>query len=82
MSTGGEGGMITTNNKKLWHSVWALKDMVKVMKPSFFEKKHPDGFRWLHESLGTNARMTEFQAIGRIQLKKLHNWRKLREKEW
>src|SRR5690606_18435543 len=35
-------------------------------------KQHPPGFQWLHDSFGTNWRMTEPQAaIGRVQLARL-----------
>ena len=71
ISTGGEGGMISTNNKKLWLKLWSLKDHGKNYKSVFF-KKHKTGFKWLHEDLGSNYRMTEMQAvIGREQLKSL-----------
>ena len=70
MTTGGEGGMVTTNNKKLWRKIWEYKDHGKSYD-AVFNNVHPDGFRWLHETFGTNWRMTEMQAaIGRIQLKK------------
>ena len=71
ISTGGEGGMISTNNKKLWSKIWSLKDHGKNYK-SVFYKKHKTGFRWLHDNFGSNYRMTEMQAaIGREQLKTL-----------
>ena len=71
ISTGGEGGMISTNNKKLWLKLWSLKDHGKNYK-SVYYKKHKTGFRWLHDDLGSNYRMTEMQAvIGREQLKLL-----------
>ena len=71
MSTGGEGGMISTNNKNLWLKLWSLKDHGKNYK-SVFYKKHKTGFKWLHDDLGSNYRMTEMQAtIGREQLKSL-----------
>ena len=71
MSTGGEGGMISTNNKKLWLKLWSLKDHGKNYK-SVFYKKHKIGFKWLHDDIGSNYRMTEMQAaIGREQLKSL-----------
>ncbi len=73
ISTGGEGGMISTNNKQLWLKCWSLKDHGKNYK-SVFLKKHKIGFRWHHDDLGTNYRMTEMQAIlGRAQLKILDN---------
>ncbi len=71
ISTGGEGGMISTNSKKLWLKCWSLKDHGKNYN-SVFNKKHKIGFRWLHDHLGSNYRMTEMQAaIGREQLKSL-----------
>jgi len=80
ISTGGEGGMISTNNKKLWLKIWSLKDHGKNYK-SVFYKKHKTGFRWLHDNLGSNYRMTEIQAaIGREQLKTLDNQVKIRNK--
>lgn len=78
MTTGGEGGMVTTNDRDLWSRVWSLKDHGKSWQ-SVYEKKHPPGFRWLHDSFGTNARMTEMQAvIGRIQLSRMKEWTKKR----
>ena len=78
MTTGGEGGMITTNSESLWQKMWAYKDHGKSYK-SVFNYKHPKGFQWLHESFGTNYRMTEMQAaIGRIQIKKMPKWQKSR----
>lgn len=74
ITSGGEGGMITTNNKKIWEKIWALKDHGKSYE-AVYERQHPQGFRWVHESFGTNWRMTELQAvIGRIQLAKLPEW--------
>lgn len=78
MTTGGEGGMVTTNNQVFWKKMWAYKDHGKSYD-AVYKKKHPSGFRWLHESFGTNFRMTEIQAaIGRIQLKKMTEWTKKR----
>lgn len=74
MSTGGEGGMVTTNDELLWRSMWAFKDHGKSYE-AVYEREHPPGFRWLHESFGTNLRMLEMQgAIGRIQLKRMADW--------
>ena len=71
ISTGGEGGMVMTNSRKLWLKLWSLKDHGKNYKTVFY-KKHKTGFRWLHDDLGSNYRMTEIQAvIGREQLKLL-----------
>ena len=74
MTTGGEGGMAITNDKSLWHKMWAYKDHGKSYE-AVYEREHSEGFRWLNESFGTNWRMTEMQAvIGRIQLKRMPNW--------
>ncbi|AGE25022.1 DegT/DnrJ/EryC1/StrS aminotransferase family protein [Pseudomonas poae] len=74
MTTGGEGGMVTTNDKELWARMWAYKDHGKSWK-AVYESSHPPGFRWLHESFGTNWRMMEVQAvIGRIQLARMKDW--------
>ena len=74
MSTGGEGGMVTTNDELLWKKMWSYKDHGKNFD-SIYNKQHPPGFRWLHDSFGTNWRMMEMQAvIGRIQLKKMAEW--------
>lgn len=71
ISTGGEGGLISTNNKKIWLKCWSLKDHGKNYN-SCFVKKHKTGFKWLHDNQGTNYRMTEMQALlGREQLKSL-----------
>jgi len=78
MTTGGEGGMVTTNDESLWRKMWAYKDHGKSYE-AVYEREHPEGFRWLHESFGTNWRMTEMQAaIGRIQLKRMPDWHKNR----
>ena len=74
MTTGGEGGMVTTNDKALWKAMWSFKDHGKSFD-AVYEKDHSIGFRWLHESIGTNWRMMEMQAaIGRIQLMKITKW--------
>ena len=78
MTTAGEGGMITTDNKDLWSKSWAYKDHGKSFD-AVYNRKHPEGFRWLHESIGTNWRMLEVQAaIGRIQLEKMPEWHRSR----
>jgi dTDP-4-amino-4,6-dideoxygalactose transaminase len=78
MTTGGEGGMITTNNKEIWSKIWSYKDHGKSWE-SIHGQNHSLGFRWVHESFGTNGRMTEMQAaIGRIQLKRMDLWNKER----
>jgi dTDP-4-amino-4,6-dideoxygalactose transaminase len=74
MTTGGEGGMVTTHNKALWEKAWSFKDHGKSYD-TVYNKEHLPGFRWLHESFGTNWRLSEMQsAIGRKQLEKLEDW--------
>jgi dTDP-4-amino-4,6-dideoxygalactose transaminase len=74
MTTGGEGGMVTTNDLALWSRMWSYKDHGKSWDAVKTHKLSP-GFRWLHESIGTNGRMTEMQAaIGRIQVRRMAGW--------
>lgn len=78
MSTGGEGGMVTTNDEALFRRIWELKDHGKS-REAVFEREHPPGFRWLHESFGTNLRMTAMQArIGELQLERMAQWQEQR----
>lgn len=78
MTTGGEGGMVTTNDEQLWRKMWSHKDHGKSYE-AVYEREHPAGFRWLHESFGNNWRLTEIQAaIGRIQLARMPEWHKQR----
>lgn len=86
MSTGGEGGMVTTNDQALWSRMWSVKDHGKSWE-AVYERVHAPGFRWVHESFGTNWRMMETQAaIGRIQLRRMADWNTSRtthaEKIW
>ena len=76
MSTGGEGGMLLTNDESLWRAAWAFKDHGKSYRAMFETEPDPQAtFRWVHESFGTNWRMTELQAaIGRVQLGLLDDW--------
>jgi dTDP-4-amino-4,6-dideoxygalactose transaminase len=79
MTTGGEGGMVTTNDKSLWSSMWSYKDHGKSYD-AVYNREHKPGFRWLHESFGTNWRMLEMQGvIGRIQLRKMNEWTQRRQ---
>jgi len=74
MTTAGEGGMVTTCNEALWKRMWAYKDHGKSYD-AVYGKTHPAGFRWLHESFGTNWRLSEVQsAVGRAQLRKVPSW--------
>jgi dTDP-4-amino-4,6-dideoxygalactose transaminase len=79
ISTGGEGGMLTTNDTEIWKRAWSYKDHGKNWNLTNSQNVNT-GFRWVHDSFGTNWRMTEMQAvIGRAQLKKLPEWLRKRQ---
>ena len=74
ITTGGEGGLLATDDEDLWERAWSYKDHGKTWQ-AVYEREHPPGFRWVHERFGTNWRLTEVQAaIGRVQLRKLDGW--------
>lgn len=74
ITTGGEGGMVTTNDRQRWSAMWSFKDHGKSWD-AVYARDHPAGYRWVHESFGTNWRMLEVQAaIGRIQLQRMPAW--------
>ena len=74
ITTGGEGGLLVASDQDVWRDAWSFKDHGKNYD-AVYHRQHPPGFRWLHESFGTNWRMTEMQAaIGRVQLRKLPDW--------
>jgi len=71
LTTGGEGGLVTTNDDELWNRAWSFKDHGKSFE-AVYKRAHPPGYRFLHESFGTNWRLTEMQsALGRVLLRKL-----------
>jgi dTDP-4-amino-4,6-dideoxygalactose transaminase len=74
MTTGGEGGMVTTNDHALWSFMWSYKDHGKSWE-AVYERSHPPGPRLVHDTFGTNWRMIEMQAvIGLIQLERMTEW--------
>src|SRR5690606_859125 len=80
ITTGGEGGMLVLDDEKAWSRAWSYKDHGKSYD-AVYNREHPPGFRWVHESFGTNWRMLEIQAaIGRIQLQKLPEWVAIRQR--
>jgi hypothetical protein len=80
MTTAGEGGMLTTNNPNIWRHAWSYKDHGKDYD-AVYGRQHPPGFRWVHESFGTNWRMSEVQsAIGRVVLRKVPQWIERRQR--
>lgn len=79
MTTAGEGGMVTVNDESLFRAAWSYRDHGKSYE-AVFERKHPPGFRWQHEYLGTNARMTSLQAaVGTLQLERMPEWHQKRK---
>jgi dTDP-4-amino-4,6-dideoxygalactose transaminase len=80
ITTGGEGGMLATSRQDLWERAWSFKDHGKSFEAVYCQE-HSPGFKWFHESFGTNWRMTEMQAaIGRVQLQKLPEWLNIRRR--
>ena len=74
ISTGGEGGMISSRNSEYFQKIWSYRDHGKD-KNLVENKSYFSSYNWLHNNLGSNIRMTEMQsAIGRLQLSKLENW--------
>jgi dTDP-4-amino-4,6-dideoxygalactose transaminase len=74
LSTGGEGGMLTTRDEQVWKLAWSFKDHGKCWD-TVYKKTHAAGFRWLHKRFGTNWRLTEMQcALGRGLLRRLDAW--------
>lgn len=78
MTTGGEGGMVTTDDPNLWSTMWSYKDHGKSWE-GVYERAHPPGPRLVHDSFGTNWRMLEIQAVlGLIQLERMADWTRRR----
>ncbi len=78
MTTGGEGGMVTTDDPALWAFMWSYKDHGKSWE-GVYERSHPPGPRLVHDSFGTNWRMLEMQAaLGLIQLGRMPDWTRRR----
>ena len=78
ITTGGEGGMLLLHDSEAWERAWSYKDHGKSFAKAHEESPGPF-FRYVHDTIGTNFRMTEMQAaIGLVQLGKVENWLKLR----
>ena len=74
ISTGGEGGYTSFQDRAAWEWAWSFKDHGKSHAKAFEPNPRP-GFRWLHDSVGTNWRMPgPLAAIGLAQLAKLDQW--------
>ena len=80
VTTGGEGGMLTTSDEAISKKAWSYKDHGKSWD-AVHRRDHATVFKWLHESAGSNWRMTEMQAaIGRLALRRLPDWVRVRRK--
>lgn len=78
LTTGGEGGLLALDDEAAWRRAWSFKDHGKSYA-AVHERDHPPGFRWLHEGIGTNWRLTGMQAaLGLVQLGRLQSWRETR----
>jgi len=74
ISTGGEGGLLVTNNKNIWQKAWSFKDHGRDYK-TMFGKKDSYSFVWTVGDFGSNYRMTEMQAVlGQHGLRNLGSW--------
>ncbi len=66
----GEGGMITTNNEKLYQKLLLLRTHGITKDPTFLKENH-GGWYYEMQELGYNYRITDFQAaLGSSQLKR------------
>lgn len=80
ITTGGEGGAVSTNSESLWRKMWEYKDHGKSYD-AVLKSQKSKGFKWMVESFGTNFRMTEMQAaLGVEAYKKLPRWVELRNR--
>jgi dTDP-4-amino-4,6-dideoxygalactose transaminase len=74
ITTCGDGGMVTTDDRELWSRMWSHKEHGKSYDAAHAPRRAP-GFRWIHESFGTNFRMIEVQAaVGRVQVGRMPAW--------
>ena len=78
--TTGEGGVVTTNSKKLFEKLNLFRKHGIERKKSMFSKKKEIG-EWIYDmkELGYNYRLTDFQsALGISQLKSINDFSKRR----
>jgi perosamine synthetase len=66
MTVCGDGGMITTNNKKIYETVMKMRDVGRLTK-------------YTHDKIGYTLRLNSVNAaIGKVQLKYLDEWNQKR----
>jgi YD repeat-containing protein len=79
ISTGGEGGLVTFKDEDAWRWAWSYKDHGKSFAKATTPAADPGVFRFVHDQVGTNWRLTGPQAaLGLVQLEKLDAWRAAR----
>jgi dTDP-4-amino-4,6-dideoxygalactose transaminase len=79
ISTGGEGGLVTFKDEDAWRWAWSYKDHGKSFAKATAPAADPGVFRFVHDQVGTNWRLTGPQAaLGLVQLEKLDAWRAAR----
>ena len=79
ITTGGEGGFVSFKDESAWEWAWSFKDHGKSWRRVSEPADEPGQFRWLHDQVGTNWRLTGPQAaIGLVQLGKLDLWTEAR----
>ncbi len=79
ISTGGEGGYISIRDEAAAARAWSFKDHGKNRAKMAAPATNPGVFKWVHDSVGTNWRLTGPQAaIGIAQLAKLDAWTEAR----
>lgn len=80
LTTGGEGGMLTTNREDLFESAWRYKDHGKAPTLRTGPRTPGGSFRYVHDTFGSNCRLSEMQsAVGRVQLRRLPEWLQARQ---
>ena len=80
LSTAGEGGLVSFRDDRAFEWAWSYKDHGKD-RTRALERPAQPVFRWLHDQVGTNWRMTEIAAaIGLTQLDKLPGWHARRQR--
>ena len=80
ISSGGEGGIICLDKKKIYKSLWSFRDIGKDYDKFHKKMKSNYYFKWLHDNVGSNFRMTEMQsALAYQQLKVLNKTLKKRK---
>jgi dTDP-4-amino-4,6-dideoxygalactose transaminase len=74
-TTGGEGGMVTTDNEKYAWTARSFRDHGYDVKTRLSLLELEQKLPYIHNMVGWNYRMTEMQsAIGLAELERMDNW--------